>query len=717
MKKSINLNSLLLCILIISVFPLSSNSSLLPLSEIKSDIDSENRSSLSLLSNDSLIEIYAEWIGTPQWMSGVENGRETFGGSIAKGSDFFGSNLGATDYFPVEIRFDIDSNNWSNAQFFRRDKLYKSVGVGTFPGSVWDVSDPVNPRQINVCIAEFYDGSDTLPAANFKWDPDNSAQGKYEYLFIMGSDYDSTGLTYADSNVLLNDMDNLYVWWPRLADGHTFFETDTAKLIIGTYIGLLATPFEDLVYLNWVYPGQNPDKFKIFWDTDSIPDQLLTEQSGDTRDFAHTNLLTEIDYYYQIKSYDFLDNELLASRVKRARTRYNTLDLSLFGQWNERSGYGDIWGYTDSTNGKEYALICARSSGLSIIDINDTPFVEVGFVDGCGDTKDVKTYSHYAIVFQENCPTMIVDIADVTNPQVVSTMSDGCHNGLVDGHYVYQFGGNPSGLVIYSILVPANPDSVNYYSPYYYHDGAGRNDTLAACIINGGGVDILDLTDKSNIQLIGQFNYSSSGAHNAAFSEDGDFLFIGDEIGGGRHTRVFDISDLSSINKVADIIVNPNTVTHNSYVRDGHLFIAHYIDGLRVWNVEDPTDPYETAFYDTHSQTAISPYEGAWGVYPYFASGKVIVSDMQTGLYVFNTSVPGENCCIGTRGDINSDGYPIMTVLDMTYLINFIFRGGPAPSCDAASDVNGDGESSTLVDLTFIIDRIFRGGPAPSSCP
>ena len=168
---------------------------------------------------------------------------------------------------------------------------------------------------------------------------------------------------------------------------------------------------------------------------------------------------------------------------------------------------------------------------------------------------------------------------------------------------------------------------------------------------------------------------------------------------------------------MADIIVNPNTVTHNSYVKDGHLFIAHYIDGLRVWNVEDPTDPYETAFYDTHSQTPLGPYEGAWGVYPYFASGKVIVSDMQTGLYVFNTSVPGENCCIGNRGDINDDGNSIMTVLDMTYLINFIFRGGPAPSCDAASDVNGDGESSTLVDLTFIIDRIFRGGPAPSSCP
>lgn len=710
MKNSINLNSLLLCSLIILVFSIFSNSSLLPLSEKNSALDSENRSSFSLPGSDSLIEIFAEWIGTPQWMGGVDYGLETFGGSIAKGSDFFGSNLGATDYFPVEIRFDIDSSNWSKAQFFRRPG-YASVGVGTFPGSVWDISNPASPRQLNVCIVEL----DNNP--NFKWDPDNSNQGKYEYLFIMGSDYDSSGLTYADSNVLRNDMDNLYVWWPRLADGHTFFETDTAKLIIGTYIGLLATAFEDLVYLNWVYPGQNPDKFKIFWGTDSIPDLLLTEQPGDMRDFAHTDLVTEIDYYYQIKSYDSLDNELLASRVKRVRTRYNTLDLSLFGQWNGRSSYGDIWGYTDSTNGKEYALICARGVGLSIIDINDTPFVEVGFVVGCGDTKDVKTYSHYAVIFQDGCHTIIADIADVTNPQVVSTIPGGRHNGLVDGHYVYLVGGSSSGLVVYSILDPANPDSVNNYSTFNYHDVAVRNDTMAACIINGIGVDILDLTDKSNIQLIGQFNYSGSGAHNAAFSEDGDFLFIGDEIGSGTHTRVFDISNLSSINKVADIIVNPNTVTHNSYVKDGHLFIAHYVDGLRVWNVEDPTDPYEVAFYDTHSQSPLSPYEGAWGVYPYFTSGKVIVSDMQTGLYVFNTSVPGESCCIGNRGDIDGDGDPIITVFDMIYLIDFIFRGGPPPSCDAASDVNADNNTADLIDLTFIIDRIFRGGQAPGSCP
>ena len=715
MNKSLSQSSLIIITISLFAVSLLSDPPLTPNSE-KSALTSENATSSSHPGSDSLIEISAEWIGTPQWMSGVDNNYEAFGGSIAKGTDFFGSNLTAVDYFPVEIRLNSDSANWSNAQFFKRPG-YASVGVGTFPGSVWDISEPANPRRLNVCIVEFDDGFGGLPDPNFKWDPDTSAQGKFEYLFIMKSDYDSSGMTYADSNVLFNDMDNLYVWWPRLVDGHAFFETDSAKLVINTHIGLLATALEDLVYLSWVYPGQNPDNFKIFWDLDSIPDQLLTEQPGHIREFAHTELMTGIDYYYQIRSFDSLNNVLLSSRVKLARTRLLSLNISLFGQWNDRFDYGDIWGYTDSTNGKEYALICARFQGLSIIDINDTPFVEVGFVPGGNDAKDVKIYRHYAVIFQEGGPTLIADIADVTKPQVVSSIPGGCHNGLVDGHYIYQVGGNPSGLVVYSILDPANPDSVNVYSAIYYHDVAIRNDTMAACGIFGDGVDILDLTNKSNIQLIGQFNYPGSGAHNAAFSEDGDFLFVGDEIGGGRHTRVFDISNLSSVKKVADIIVNPNTVTHNSYVKGDHLFIAHYVDGLRVWNVKDPTDPYEVAFYDTHLQTPTSSFEGAWGVYPYFESGKVIVSDVQTGLYVFNTSLPGEICCVGNRGDIDGDGDPTITVTDMTYLIDFIFRGGPAPACEDESDVNADNIMATITDLTFVIDRIFRGGPAPSSCP
>jgi len=73
-------------------------------------------------------------------------------------------------------------------------------------------------------------------------------------------------------------------------------------------------------------------------------------------------------------------------------------------------------------------------------------------------------------------------------------------------------------------------------------------------------------------------------------------------------------------------------------------------------------------------------------------------------------------CCIGLRGDFNDDG-DNATVLDLTYLVDDIFRGGPASACPEEADINNDGQISTVLDLTFLVDLIFRGGAVPDSCP
>jgi len=73
-------------------------------------------------------------------------------------------------------------------------------------------------------------------------------------------------------------------------------------------------------------------------------------------------------------------------------------------------------------------------------------------------------------------------------------------------------------------------------------------------------------------------------------------------------------------------------------------------------------------------------------------------------------------CCVGIRGDFNGDGLD-NSVLDLTYLIDDIFRGGPPSACPEEADINSDLTPSTVLDLTFIINDIFRGGPSPASCP
>jgi hypothetical protein len=73
--------------------------------------------------------------------------------------------------------------------------------------------------------------------------------------------------------------------------------------------------------------------------------------------------------------------------------------------------------------------------------------------------------------------------------------------------------------------------------------------------------------------------------------------------------------------------------------------------------------------------------------------------------------------CIGIRGDVNSDGKYYPDILDQTYLVDRIFRGGPISPRPLEADVNGSGGVPNILDLTLIIDYLFRGGPPPPSCP
>ena len=43
-------------------------------------------------------------------------------------------------------------------------------------------------------------------------------------------------------------------------------------------------------------------------------------------------------------------------------------------------------------------------------------------------------------------------------------------------------------------------------------------------------------------------------------------------------------------------------------------------------------------YYDTFEPNHHDSYMGAWGVYPFLPSGNILVSDMQTGLYVFEVN-------------------------------------------------------------------------------
>jgi len=79
------------------------------------------------------------------------------------------------------------------------------------------------------------------------------------------------------------------------------------------------------------------------------------------------------------------------------------------------------------------------------------------------------------------------------------------------------------------------------------------------------------------------------------------------------------------------------------------------------------------------------------------------------GLYAVNLIPGGGPVC----GDLTGNGF--VDIGDAVYLINFIFKGGPAPYPYDSGNVNGD-QAINIGDAVYYIDYIFRGGPAPN-CP
>jgi len=61
-------------------------------------------------------------------------------------------------------------------------------------------------------------------------------------------------------------------------------------------------------------------------------------------------------------------------------------------------------------------------------------------------------------------------------------------------------------------------------------------------------------------------------------------------------------------------------------------------------------------------------------------------------------------------GDINGDC--IINSADVVYLINHLFKSGPAPVCELAEDVNCDGIINSA-DIVYLINYLFKGGPPP----
>ena len=120
------------------------------------------------------------------------------------------------------------------------------------------------------------------------------------------------------------------------------------------------------------------------------------------------------------------------------------------------------------------------------------------------------------------------------------------------------------------------------------------------------------------------------------------------------------------------------------------------------WAIDTTVNPPDTLSCLNYERTSTPPFDSIEVVPDSIAFIDTTRIQLFDGTMIINETSP----C----GDLNNDGN-FGNILDLTFLIDFIFRGGPAPNPLCRADLDCNGTCANILDLTYIVDFIFRGGP------
>lgn len=353
----------------------------------------------------------------------------------------------------------------------------------------------------------------------------------------------------------------------------------------------------------------------------------------------------------------------------------NNVDLKSYLPLSSLGGgvANDIWGWTDSFDGSEYALV-GKSNGTAFVNITDplNP-VYLGSLPTHTENspwRDIKVFQDYAFIVSEAAGhgMQVFDLTQLrglTTPLAHTETAfygafGAAHNIAINEQagFAYVVGtrniedGCGGGLHMIDLSAPGAPQFAGCYAgDGYTHD--------AQCVIYSGPdtiyqgaeicfnynedtLTIVNVSNKSSPVQIARVAYAGSGyTHQGWLTEDQLFLLLDDEadeltFGHNSRTYIWDVSDLDNPEVVGDYLSSVPAIDHNLYIRGDFAFQANYRAGLRILDVSQIGSGVvtENGFFDVYPQSNGADFNGSWSVYPFFASGHVIVSGIEQGLFV-----------------------------------------------------------------------------------
>lgn len=323
--------------------------------------------------------------------------------------------------------------------------------------------------------------------------------------------------------------------------------------------------------------------------------------------------------------------------------------------------YSGCYGFTKEN--QEYGVI-GTTEGAYFFQVTDNDslkyidFVQGAFVSSQCYTREYRAFGNYiyAIGDEGQSSLQIIDISYLPDSVMLAASLQGpnfgrIHNIFIDStqQLLYACMVTPieNGvdfpmvpLRVFSLIDPLNPTLL--YSGmdqvYEVHDLYVRNNIA---ILNCGyeGIQIYDFSNPSQPSFVNNlsiYNYQGYN-HQGWLTPNGKTYVFADETPGLPIKKCEVLDDFTMIPRYFFGTENVplDKTPHNIQCTDSFAFVAYYLDGLRIYNIESGK-PFEVAYYDTYEEPSNEYFSmwGAWGIHLLSNSKRILVSDRKNGFFL-----------------------------------------------------------------------------------
>jgi hypothetical protein len=336
---------------------------------------------------------------------------------------------------------------------------------------------------------------------------------------------------------------------------------------------------------------------------------------------------------------------IVVSPLHRIAGEGEGLHLTKLGEFR-----GPHWPRNRGTNVRvdgDVAYLSTLEDGLRIVSIaNPQAPVELAHLVVAGDyVNDLKVFHvggrTYVVTASSN--GRVIDVTDPALPHLVAELAVSPHTVFVEGLRAYFATAYNGEIPVFDLSTPTSPPQIGGYTNSgfaAYHDLYVSGGMVYASDSSGTGLAVIDLHDPANPTLIGSEQDPGARYWHSPWLTTiaGKPIALDGDEGGGSGLRVLDADPVSAtfLHQLAEWHLRDAVSIHNVMAIGNRAYAAHYLDGVRVLDLTDPTAPAMIGYYNTWIEgTEIAgPWVGTFGIDLDPARKRIYVADSIRGLVI-----------------------------------------------------------------------------------